>query len=57
MFRYDYKLQLVKTADAFRPGMPFVAYLKVAHQVCCKFNTNNNHVQLNKIKAHEYLFS
>ena len=38
MFRYDYKLQLVKTADAFRPGMPFVAYLKVAHQVGYKFN-------------------
>ena len=34
MFRYDYKLQLVKTADAFRPGMPYTAYLKVAHQVC-----------------------
>jgi hypothetical protein len=33
MFRYDYKLQLVKTADAFRPGMPYTAYLKVAHQV------------------------
>ena len=33
MFRNDYKLQLVKTADAFRPGMPYTAYLKVAHQV------------------------
>ena len=33
MFRYDYKLQLVKTADAFKPGMAYIAYLKVAHQV------------------------
>ena len=30
MYKYDHKLQLVKTADAFKPGMPYIAYLKVA---------------------------
>ena len=32
MFRHKYKMQLVKTSEAFRPGMPYVVYLKVAHQ-------------------------
>ena len=32
MFKYKHKLQLVKTADAFKPGMPYKAYLKVALQ-------------------------
>lgn len=31
MFRYNYRLQLIKTANAFKPGMPYVAYLKVAN--------------------------
>ena len=29
MFKYRHKLQLVKTAEAFKPGIPYVAYLKV----------------------------
>ena len=29
---FSEKLQLVKTADAFKPGMPYTAYLKVAYQ-------------------------
>ena len=32
MFRHKYKMQLVKTSEAFRPGMPYIVYLKVAHQ-------------------------
>ena len=32
MFKYTHKLQLVKTADAFKPGMQYKAYLKVAFQ-------------------------
>ena len=32
MFKYNHKLQLVKTAEAFKPGMPYIAYLKVAYQ-------------------------
>ncbi len=32
LYKYPYKLELVKTADAFKPGMPYVAYLKVATQ-------------------------
>ena len=32
MFKYRHKLQLVKTAEAFKPGIPYVAYLKVNEQ-------------------------
>ena len=32
MFRHKYKMQLVKTSEAFRPGMSYIVYLKVAHQ-------------------------
>ena len=32
MFKYQHKLQLVKTADAFKPGMQYTAFLKVAFQ-------------------------
>ena len=32
MFKYKHKLQLVKTADAFKPGMQYRAYLKVSLQ-------------------------
>ena len=32
MYRHDHKLQLIKTAEAFRPGMPYIAYLKVSYQ-------------------------
>ena len=32
MFKYQHKLQLVKTADAFKPGMQYQAYLKVSLQ-------------------------
>ena len=27
-----YKLQLIKTSDSFRPGLPYTVFLKVAHQ-------------------------
>ena len=33
MFKYRHKLQLIKTAEAFKPGIPYVAYLKVNKQV------------------------
>ena len=33
MFKYRHKLQLVKTAEAFKPGIPYVAYLKVNAQI------------------------
>jgi CD109 antigen len=32
LHKYLYKIELVKTADAFKPGMPYTAYLKVAYQ-------------------------
>lgn len=32
MFKYKEKMQLIKTSEAFRPGMPYTAYLKVAYQ-------------------------
>ncbi len=32
LYKHPYKLELVKTADAFKPGMPYLAYLKVANQ-------------------------
>ncbi|XP_040577960.1 LOW QUALITY PROTEIN: thioester-containing protein 1 allele R1-like [Lepeophtheirus salmonis] len=32
MYKYDYKLEMVRTADAYKPGMPYTAYIKVAKQ-------------------------
>jgi CD109 antigen len=32
LHKYDYKMELVKTADAFKPGMPYTLYLKVSKQ-------------------------
>ena len=32
LYKHPYKLELVKTADAFKPGMPYTCYLKLAYQ-------------------------
>ncbi len=32
LYKYEYKMELVKTADAFKPGMPYTVYLKVSKQ-------------------------
>lgn len=32
LHKYAYKLELVKTADAYKPGMPYTAFLKLSHQ-------------------------
>ena len=32
LYKHPYKLELVRTADAFKPGMPYTAFLKLAHQ-------------------------
>ena len=32
MFRHQYKMQLLKTSEAFKPGLPYTVYLKVAYQ-------------------------
>ena len=32
LYKYEYKMELVKTADAFKPGMPYTCYLKLAYQ-------------------------
>ncbi len=32
LYKYPYKMELVRTADAYKPGMPYTAYLKVANQ-------------------------
>ena len=32
LYKYEYKMELVKTADAFKPGMPYIAYIKVSRQ-------------------------
>lgn len=32
LYKHAYKMELVKTADAFKPGMPYTAFLKVARQ-------------------------
>lgn len=32
MYRHDFKMQLVKTSEAFKPGLPYTVFLKVAHQ-------------------------
>ncbi len=47
MYKYPYKLELVKTADAFKPGMPYVAYLKVATQDDKPVQDDLNEVSVN----------
>ena len=32
LYKYPYKLELVKTADAYKPGMPYTAFLKLTYQ-------------------------
>merc|ERR1719334_524294 len=32
LFKYAYKLELVKTAEAYKPGMPYTAFLKLSYQ-------------------------
>ena len=32
LFKYPFKLELVKTADAYKPGMPYTAFLKLSNQ-------------------------
>ena len=32
LYKFPYKLELVKTADAFKPGMSYTAYLKLSYQ-------------------------
>ena len=32
LYKYPYKLELIKTADAFKPGMPYTCYLKLSNQ-------------------------
>ena len=32
LYKFPYKLELVKTADAFKPGMPYTCYLKLSYQ-------------------------
>lgn len=32
LHKYPYRMELVKTADAFKPGMPYTAYLNLASQ-------------------------
>ena len=32
LYKHPYKLELVKTADAWKPGMPYTCYLKLAYQ-------------------------
>ena len=32
LYKYPYKLELVKTADAFKPGMPYTCFLKLSYQ-------------------------
>lgn len=32
MYKFSYKLDLIKTADAFKPGLPYTCYLKVSDQ-------------------------
>ncbi len=32
MYRHQYKMQLIKTSEAFKPGLPYIAYLKVSYQ-------------------------
>jgi len=32
LYKFPYKLELVKTADAFKPGMPYTCFLKLSYQ-------------------------
>ena len=32
IYREDYKVELIKTANSFKPGLKYVAFFKVAHQ-------------------------
>jgi len=32
LYKYEYKLELVKTAEAYKPGMPYTAFLKLSYQ-------------------------
>ena len=32
LYKFPYKLELVKTADAWKPGMPYTCYLKLSYQ-------------------------
>ena len=38
LYKYPYKLELVKTADAWKPGMPYTCYLKLSYQAELRTN-------------------
>ncbi|QQP52137.1 CD109 antigen, partial [Caligus rogercresseyi] len=46
MYRYDYKLEMVRTADAYKPGMAYTAYIKVAKQDNTPIRDKNIPIQL-----------
>ena len=62
MFKYRHKLQLVKTAEAFKPGIPYVAYLKVGTffgqalflSIKGKCSPFHSHTLTNVTRRHKY---
>lgn len=46
LFRYRVKLELIKTAETFKPGLKYTAYLKVAYQDDVPIRDNANPVKV-----------
>ena len=50
LYKYPYKLELVKTADAWKPGMPYTCYLKLSYQAELRMNLREDFTITEKVK-------
>ncbi|GJQ86520.1 hypothetical protein Trydic_g10420 [Trypoxylus dichotomus] len=44
--KYDYKMELIKTADYFKPGLPYTAYIKVSNHDLTPLRKDQNTVKI-----------
>ncbi|KAI4464831.1 macroglobulin / complement [Holotrichia oblita] len=44
--KYDYKMELIKTADYYKPGLPYTAYVKVSNHDLTPLRKDQNMVKI-----------